>query len=104
MKKLYTLKNFGFASRYHSDYKRLHKMSENSPAADSEGTKPTTIRLNEKQLAGLDEIARASHSTRNGLASLAIDALIDFVRRTGKLPVPAAKKRRSPAHGSTTQG
>lgn len=75
--------------------------TQNSPNInDSEGsevTQQTTVRLKKQQHAGLDEIALESHHSKNGLIQLAVDALIDHVRRTGKLPLPRIlSKKRSP--------
>jgi predicted DNA-binding protein len=61
-------------------------------ASDTKPTKPTTFRLDQEQVDKLDAIRANVPLTRNGLVSLAVEAFLDFVERTGKLPVPKLRK------------
>lgn len=56
---------------------------------------PTTIRLRPSVIEKIDNLAITGHNTRNGIISLAVDALLDFAERTGKLPLPRAPRRRN---------
>lgn len=64
--------------------------------------KPTTVRLSEDQKAALSNLAEQSHHSTNGLIGLAVDSLIDFVKRNGKLPLARkqAQPKAKPTHGS----
>lgn len=67
---------------------------------DSEpATKPTTVRIPKDQSDKLAVIAKVSRLTQSAIISLAIDALTDFVDRTGKLPLPRAKRKTKASHG-----
>ena len=54
--------------------------------------KPTTIRLTRELLKQLDRIRVHTGVTRSALIQLSITAFIDYVERTGKMPVRISKK------------
>ena len=55
--------------------------------------KPTTVRLDGQQITQLERIRGLTSLAKSTLISLAVNALIDHVERTGKLPLPQARKR-----------
>jgi len=58
--------------------------------------KPTSIRLTDSMIQKLDAIHNQTAITRSALIGLAVAAFVDYVGRTGKLPVtlPVIKKER----------
>ena len=72
-----------------------------SPPTKDKQESPTTVRIGECTLKSINEICTATGITRNALIGIALSSLIDFVGRTGKLPVPQLQKgKRGGANGS----
>jgi predicted DNA-binding protein len=60
--------------------------------AETKPKKPTTFRLGDEHVEKLDEIRKKTGMTRNTLVGIAIESLLDFAERTGKLPLPKLRK------------
>ena len=49
---------------------------------------PTTVRFRQSTLDRLDVLAKRANHSRSGLIGLAVDAMLDYEARTGKLLLP----------------
>jgi len=71
-----------------------------TPAATApEPTFPTSIRLSTTTGKRLTAVAETTQHTKTGLIYYAIDALLDYVARTGKLPPIRHKEAKKAAAG-----
>jgi predicted transcriptional regulator len=71
--------------------------AEQAPAEDI--TYPTSIRLSRRTSDRLSAVAETTQHTKTGLIYYAIDALLDYVARTGKLPPIGKKEAKKAAAG-----
>lgn len=60
---------------------------------------PTSVRLDENQVSQLERIRAITRLKKNALISLAVDALVDYVERTGKLPLPQVRRKKKEVEG-----